>query len=99
VGLALLSALFASKPKEEETRQNDMFGSLTNSTDSGTPVALNYGMIRVAGQMINGYVVSMGHTKTQHMTVYGEFISNDATSTPAQEAKRADFLSGFNSFT
>lgn len=99
VGLALLSSLFATKPKEEQTRQNDMFGSLTNSTSSGTPVALNYGMMRVAGQMINGYVLSIGHAKTQHMNIYGEVITAEATSPTDQEVKRSDFLEGFNSYT
>jgi predicted phage tail protein len=99
VGLSLLSSLFASDPKEEETRQNDMFGSLTNSTDSGTPVALNYGLMRVAGQMVNGYVSNMSHTKTQQMNVYGEIIENENTSASEQQAKRDSFLSGFNSFT
>jgi predicted phage tail protein len=99
IGLALLSSLFATKPKEEETRQNDMFGSLTNSTNSGTPVALNYGMMRVAGQMINGYVLSMGHAKTQYMNIYGEVIANETSSSVEQDEKRSSFLSGFNSFT
>lgn len=99
IGLALLSSLFASKPKEEETRQSDMFGSLTNSTGTGTPIALNYGMVRVAGHMINGYVLSLGHAKTQHMNIYGEIIEADNTSALEQQQKRSDFLEGFNSYT
>jgi predicted phage tail protein len=99
LGLALLSSLFASKPKEQETRQNDMFGSLTNSTSSGTPVPLNYGLMRVAGQMINGYVLSLGHAKTQNMNIYGEIITTESTSATEQQAVRSEFLSGFNSFT
>jgi predicted phage tail protein len=99
IGLALLSSIFASKPKEDEARQNDMFGSLTNSTDSGTPIPLNYGMVRVAGQLINGYIQSTGHAKTQQMNVYGEVIANDATPVVEQETTRSKFLSGFNSFT
>lgn len=98
IGLALLSSLFATKPSEENTRQNDMFGSLTNTTSSGIPIALNYGMVRVAGQMVSGYVLSMGHSKTQQMNIYGEVM--DSTTTPArlQEFDRSRFLSGFNSF-
>jgi predicted phage tail protein len=99
IGLALLSSLFASKPKEEETRQNDMFGSLTNSTGTGTPISLNYGMVRVAGHMINGYVLSLGHAKTQHMNIYGEIIPSESTSNLEQEQKRSEFLEGFNSYT
>lgn len=98
LGLALLSSLFATKPSEENTRQNDMFGSLTNSTNSGTPVALNYGMVRVAGQMISGYVLSVGHSKTQQLNIYGEVITSGSTAASQQAADRAEFLSGFNSF-
>jgi predicted phage tail protein len=99
LSLSLISSLFASNPKEEQTRQNDMFGSLTNSTSSGTPIALNYGLMRVAGQMINGYVLSVAHTKTQNMNIYGEIIETEATSAVEQQAVRSEFLSGFNSFT
>lgn len=98
IGLALLSSLFATKPSEENTRQNDMFGSLTNSTSSGTPVALNYGMVRVAGQMISGYVLSLGHSKTQTTNIYGEVMDSGTTSAAEQQAARSEFLSGFNSF-
>lgn len=99
IGLALLTSLFATKPSEENTRQNDMFGSLTNTTSSGTPVALNYGMVRVAGQMVSGYVLSLGHAKTQNMNIYGEVIASERSSSSEQESDRAEFLSGFNSFT
>ena len=99
IGLALLSSLFATKPSEENTRQNDMFGSLTNSTSSGTPVGLNYGMMRVAGQLVSGYVLSLGHTKTQNMNIFGEVVSTTTTSAVEQEIQRSEFLSGFNSYT
>ena len=99
LSLSILSSMFASNPKEEQTRQSDMFGSLTNSTSSGTPIALNYGLVRVAGQMINGYVLSLGHAKTQNMNIYGEIISAETTSAIEQQTVRSDFLSGFNSFT
>jgi predicted phage tail protein len=98
IGLALLSSLFATKPSEENTRQNDMFGSLTNTTSSGVPVALNYGMVRVAGQMVSGYVLSMGHSKTQQMNIYGEVMASTSTSAAEQQVARSQFLSGFNSF-
>lgn len=99
IGLALLSSLFATKPSEENTRQNDMFGSLTNSTSSGTPVALNYGLMRVAGQLISGYVLSLGHARTQNMNVYGQIVAATSTSASVQAAQRSQFLAGFNSFT
>ena len=98
IGLALLSSLFATKPSEENTRQNDMFGSLTNSTASGVPVSLNYGMVRSAGQMISGYVLSVGHSKTQQLNIYGAIVTSGGTSINQQNAERSEFLSGFNSF-
>ena len=98
LGLALLSSLFATKPSEDNARQNDMFGSLTNSTNSGTPVGLNYGMVRVGGQMISGYILSIGHSKTQQLNIYGEVIASGSTSASQQAVDRAQFLSGFNSF-
>jgi predicted phage tail protein len=99
IGLALLSSMFASKPSEENTRQNDMFGSLTNSTASGTPVPLNYGLMRVAGQLISGYVLSVGHGKTQNLNVYGEVMPAASTSAAEQEMSRALFLAGYNGET
>jgi predicted phage tail protein len=40
----------------ESSRDNDMFGSLVNTTSSGIPIPINYGLVRVAGQLISGYV-------------------------------------------
>lgn len=58
LNLALMgiSMLFAPKtPKTETSRDNDSFGSLVNTTASGTPIALHYGLVRVAGQLVTGY--------------------------------------------
>lgn len=58
LNLALMgiSMLLMPKPKEaESSRDNDAFGSLVNTTSSGTPVALHYGLVRVGGQLISGY--------------------------------------------
>lgn len=77
VGLASIASLFMQPETGagEETRQNDMFGSLTNTTRVGTPVALNYGMIRVAGQFISGHIQSTSHGKTDEVNV-GSAIYN-----------------------
>lgn len=58
LNLALMgvSMLLAPKtPKTEPSRDNNAFGSLVNTTSSGIPVALHYGQVRVAGQLITGY--------------------------------------------
>ena len=65
VGLALISAIFA-KPQDtsdSNSRNNDMFGGLKNSTTSGTPVPLHYGNVRIAGQLASGYVKTISHDK------------------------------------
>ena len=79
IGLALVSALFAPKAqKAESTRENDAFGSLVNSTNSGTPVALHYGLVRVAGQLISGYISTVNHGKNEQVNVYGQKIGVSA---------------------
>jgi predicted phage tail protein len=69
VGLGMLASLFSKKPKEEQARQNDLFGSLTNSTTSGTPIAIHYGQVRVAGQMLSGYIKSVAHARSDTISV------------------------------
>ena len=77
VGMSLISSLFAKKQKKMEvdssTRQGGMFGSLTNSTESGTPIALHYGQVRVAGQMLSGYIDSDDHGKNDVIKVRDKF--------------------------
>lgn len=75
VALSALSRIFSPPKQNEQTRQNDMFGSLTNSTTVGTPVALHYGQVRVAGQMISGYISSVPHGKNQSVNVAGELYN------------------------
>ncbi len=58
LNLALMgiSMLLAPKtPKTETSRDNNAFGSLVNTTSSGIPIPLHYGLVRVAGQLITGY--------------------------------------------
>jgi predicted phage tail protein len=102
IGLAMLTSLFSTKPKEETTRQNDMFGSLTNSVASGTPIALNYGMVRIAGQLISGYIDTTKHGKTVKVDVFGEVVSssdvNYNTPESTQQAKVTNLLEGFNQY-
>jgi predicted phage tail protein len=73
VGLSMLSALFTKKQDDADSasRQNDMFGSLQNSTSSDTPVALHYGQVRVAGQLVSGYIQTINHARNETVTVDG----------------------------
>ena len=61
--------MFTKKPKndvqeESTTRQNGMFGSLKNSTQSGTSIALHYGLMRVSGHLLSGYIDTEDHGKS-----------------------------------
>lgn len=77
MALSVVTSLFAKKPKKMETdtstRQNGMFGSLTNTMESGTPIPLQYGLIRVAGQMLSGYIDSDEHGKNDVVNVEDKF--------------------------
>ena len=77
VGMSIISSLFTKKKKPAETdtstRQGGAFGSLTNSTQSGTPIALHYGLVRVAGQMLSGYIDSDDHGKNDVIKVEDKF--------------------------
>lgn len=77
VGLALLSAIF-TKPQDnsdKNSRENGMFAGLTNSTSSGTPIALHYGMVRIGGQLVSGYIKTIDHDKGANISV--EDVLND----------------------
>ena len=63
----------ASQQTESTTRENGMFGSLTNTSTSGTPVPLHYGQVRVAGQFLSGYINSEEHGKNDNVKVGDQF--------------------------
>ena len=77
LALSAVSSLFSKKPNpqqvETSTRVNGMFGSLTNTSTSGTPVALHYGQVRVAGQFLSGYINSEVHGKNDVINVGDQF--------------------------
>ena len=77
LAMSFITGLFTKKPKKMETdtstRQNGMFGNLTNTLESGTPIPLQYGLIRVAGQMLSGYIDSDEHGKNDIVKVEDKF--------------------------
>jgi len=80
LALSLVSRLFAKRKtptagntSESPQRDAGMFGSLTNTTSSGTPISLNYGLIRVSGQYLSGYVDSKSHDKDAVIRVGDQF--------------------------
>ena len=67
--------------------QNNMFGSLTNSTKADSPIALNYGSMRVAGQFLSGYILSQQHARNDSPTIASIFNANQSPlSAEAEEA-------------
>jgi len=79
IGLALVTSLFTKREKikeiDQNIRQNDMFGGLQNTINSGTPIPLVYGMHRVAGQLISGYLDTVDHGKEDTITVQSRFTT------------------------
>lgn len=67
MGISML--LTPKTPTAETSRDNGAFGSLTNTTSSGTPVALHYGLVRVAGQLISGYTQTINTSNGDEVTV------------------------------
>lgn len=78
-GLAVVTALFTQRPdirsSDQNIRTNDMFGSLQNTVDSGTPIPLIYGLHRVPGQLISGYLDTVDHGRSDNITVASRFTS------------------------
>ena len=50
-----------------------MFGSLQNTTTSGSPIPLVYGQSRVAGQFISGYLNTVKHGRNDVVNVSEQF--------------------------
>jgi predicted phage tail protein len=79
-GLALVTSLFTERPNDikqtdQNIRSNDMFGSLQNTIDSGVPIPLIYGMHRVTGQLVSGYLDTVDHGKEDIITVGSRFTT------------------------
>lgn len=78
-GLALATALFTkrkpsdNKQTDGDVRQNDMFGSLKSTISSGTPVPLVYGLHRVSGHLVSGYLDTTVHGKNDPTRVSERF--------------------------
>ena len=64
-----------------------MFGSLSNTSKADSPIALNYGNMRVAGQFLSGYILSQQHAKNDSPTIASIFNANQSPlSAEAEEA-------------
>jgi len=81
IGMSIIGRMFQKSPAakqqqkttESSVRDNGMFGSLTNSSSSGTPIALIYGEHRISGQFLSGYISSISHGSGDPVSVGGQF--------------------------
>ena len=58
--------------------ENNIFGSLQNTTEPGTAIALNYGLMRVGGQFLSGYILSQQHAQNDAPSIAQIFNSNES---------------------
>ena len=94
LAISFITSLFTKKPKSPvqgspdsaARNENNMFRSLQNSTETGTPVALNYGMTRVAGQFVSGYLHTTRHGKGKDPAVQTLFNANHSPNNPTEKA-------------
>ena len=82
VALSGIMAAMAKAPSAPARRQftdagsrtdNNAFDGLRNNITSNVPIGLNYGLNRVAGQMISGYILSRNHGKNDVVNVSESF--------------------------
>ena len=87
MALSVIQSLFVSRPKGKDVEvskdsgsraENNIFGSLQNTTQSGTPIALNYGNMRVGGQFLSGYILSQQHAQNDAPSLASIFNSNES---------------------
>jgi len=86
IGINLvLGALFSKNLKkpsdtgktsdENQRKNNDLFEGLINTINTNTPVQLNYGLIRVPGHFISGYIDTVEHGKADIINVKTTYFS------------------------
>lgn len=85
INVALSYVIQALMPKVKKTNEyqdridNDMFGGIQNTQDPSIPVALNYGMVRLGGQLISAEIETITDQKLSDPTVE---VSLDDVSDP-----------------
>jgi len=94
MGLNMLISAFTSKPKNPVSgspdsaarTENNMFGALRNATEAGAPIPLHYGMTRVSGQFVSGYLHTTQHGKGNDPSVQSIFQANQTPNAILDEA-------------
>ncbi len=83
LALTLIAALLTPVPKPLSTKspdkaartQNQLFEGLQNTIGQGTPISLNYGLIRVAGQFISGFIDTVEHGRDDSIDVQDTYFN------------------------
>ena len=82
IAFTLVLSLIAPKagvPSQTQTsdsaqrRNNDIFDGLQNTTRSGQPVSLIYGLDRTSGHFISGYIKTINHGQNDVIKVVNQF--------------------------
>lgn len=96
-GVASLLMKTPSGPKTDEGNriENNMFSSLRNTIDSGTFIAINYGQVRVGGQLVSGYIKTLNHDKGVNVRV-SDVIGFDSILYDPVQASQAGVLTAPN---
>lgn len=94
MALNMLISAFTSKPKNPVSgspdsaarTENNMFGALRNSAEAGASIPLHYGMTRVSGQFVSGYLHTTQHGKGNDPSVQSIFQANQTPNAILDEA-------------
>lgn len=63
----------AQIPDNQERIDNNLFSGLQNTTSSDSNIPINYGQVRVAGQLVSGYLLTKNHGKGDVIRVSESF--------------------------
>lgn len=58
----------------QSRRENNAFSALQNSSSTSNPIPINYGIIRIPGQFISGYIRTVNHDKNTTVKV-SDYVS------------------------
>ncbi len=83
IALSLIVQLLTPVPKPLSTKspdkasrtQNELFEGLQNTIGQGTPVALTYGLTRISGQFISGFIDTVEHGKDDTINVQETYFN------------------------
>ena len=85
IALQGIMAMVQSAPKSNSNNrtftddgsrtENNLFTGLTSTISTGTPVGIRYGMTRIGGHLVSGYVKTFNHGKNDLVKVSEQFAA------------------------